>query len=672
MSDLKKLKAWMAEKPSIKHDVLGPLSALTFDACREFPDWHHVLGTFMDTLFHELSTFDETINFLMIDLPSVGKLYDKGLSSGTFDYSLLTSKLNLRSSLADSLMSLLRYTFDEAGRSLQPEVNVVFYTRCLLYLYKKVEMECTDEATNIAFDDFVDIERELRIPSSNWGEVDFSAVPGLRFADLDEGPEVLRDLDKVAGILGNFIPFDYRDIVPKHGPGSVSDLKRSEDKYTFPSWSAKLQAVFPKSYFTTPWGDLQDLGDGEPITDRFLNSSDRLCPTCSFAVCRCNDPEPTSQEPLGRLIGVPKTLKGPRLITVEPASHQFLQQGLMDWIRCNMHRILRNSIDFSDQQPSRDVALQASLDGSIATVDLSSASDRLSCWTVERAIRNTELLKALNAVRTMDIVLMRPGASRESAERLSLKKFAGMGSAVTFPVQSIVYAMCAYTAVLRQRGLRINMRTLSSVSREVRVFGDDIAIPSEAVPVLVQILHALQLRVNTEKTHDTGCFRESCGMDAYRGVDVTPFYLSSLDIGRNPAILSSWVEVCNNAFLKGLWCTASYLQSWIECITPFLAVAHVDERLGGLNLVTYSRSLPKAYDRGAHSLCRFDIDTQSRQYRVLIPVTVSSTGTRGTATDLLQYFLEKPSQDPLGDPKVEQWQPGWLVRARTKFKFAWV
>jgi hypothetical protein len=88
-----------------------------------------------------------------------------------------------------------------------------------------------------------------------------------------------------------------------------------------------------------------------------------------------------------------------------------------------------------------------------------------------------------------------------------------MGNATTFPVQSLIFwAVCV--ATLESSGFH--------QPNEVYVFGDDIIVPAVATPLIMETLAAYGLKVNQRKSFYIGAFRESCGVDAYKGVDVTP------------------------------------------------------------------------------------------------------------------------------------------------------
>jgi hypothetical protein len=62
---------------------------------------------------------------------------------------------------------------------------------------------------------------------------------------------------------------------------------------------------------------------------------------------------------------------------------------------------------------------------------------------------------------------------------------------------------------------------LSGCLSPVYVYGDDLILPSRHAKRVIAALHGLGLRVNVKKSFIHGHFRESCGVDAYHGVDAT-------------------------------------------------------------------------------------------------------------------------------------------------------
>jgi hypothetical protein len=283
-------------------------------------------------------------------------------------------------------------------------------------------------------------------------------------------------------------------------------------------------------------------------------------PFDSYGVLNLNHfmerPYPSPHEPPSKLMQVPKTAKAPRLIASEPTCHQWCQQLLARFVADRLEKIFRGDfVTIRDQAPSQRMVVAASMDRSLSTIDLSSASDRLSCWTVERVFRgNKLLLELLHAVRTrwtVDQVV--PGEKNF----LRLRKFATQGSALTFPIQSVVFLCCALAVLPRERSLEDYRRKWG---RSVRVFGDDIIVPTDRYADITRLLHYLGLKVNMDKSFHIGHFRESCGMDAYRGYDVTPSKPKSV-MSDTPTSWSAIIDYSNNLFLKGYWHASIALES---------------------------------------------------------------------------------------------------------------
>ncbi len=587
------------------------------------------------------------ISFIMIEMPEAGKILDRSLSSGrisSIDLPVTFGKV-VDNGAREFLSCLFEKIFDGSGY-LYPSVDPtsVFFLRQVLYLAKKVRKECNNATILAEVEEFVRIDSRLRSPSLGWISDDLCCTnqhlsfeqahnrsPDLFGFDTPRVPSpLLKRLDEVCGIVFSQFPeLDWREIVPKHGPGAVADARTGTDKYRFPNWPKKLEEQFPYAYFAQ---HRENLSDDEERTYS-LN------------------------EPPARLLAVPKTLKSPRLIASEPIAHQYLQQGLMRWIRKHLPLPLRTCIDFKSQLPSRQLCLTASRDGILATVDLSSASDRLSCWTVERALRvNPPLLRALHACRTRWLV-----NATGSGERffIKLKKFAAQGAAITFPVQSMIYACMAIAALSYEYGSRLNRASVLKLSREVRVFGDDIIMPSCAVSSLVLLMSHCDLKVNASKTHYKGHFRESCGMDAFHGEDVTPLYLGALGLGKRAEDLVSWVDICNNAHFKGLFCLADAMVRKIPLrLTRLIPVVGPNVDLGILSLQSFLPAQPSGKFRFHNELQRYELLGLSARSKAV-------KRSRENYQNLLQFFLEEPSQEIL-------WSSGYLVRTRLHISKRWV
>lgn len=610
----------------------------------------------LQPLTADYSRLVETVNhrgvrFSMIDMPEAGRTCDVAFSRGYINFEDLPGTFGRpsESGYRPFLGALFARVFDGSGKLLDyPDLpTAVFFLRAVLYLTKKVERQCENAAILAEVETFKDIDRNLRSPTLEWNCTDilrFNAGEStVSFQDAGESygdrestrrclasRKLLRILDQVSDrISSQFGTFDFRQVKPRHGPGAVADAKTGTDKYLFPHWPQKLETVFPFSFFGMPREDLHHSGEID---------------------------YPSAEEPAARLLAVPKTLKGPRMIASEPVSHQFIQLGLMRWLREHLPKPIKPSISFLSQEPSRLKCLEASKSGEIATVDLSAASDRLTCWVVERVFRrNPSLLEALWSCRTRSCT---NATSVDAPWTIDLNKFAPMGSGVTFPVQTIVYTVICVAVVLYLEGRPVTNETISRAAKKVQVFGDDIVLPSSAVPTLAHLLSYLDLKVNGNKTHYSGHFRESCGMDAFKGVDVTPLYASHLELGDAARNLEAWVDVCNNAYSKGLWCLANFMvlsvplqirkripvwKDALGCLT--LRTNQPAERLEGKTRISKSLHRPETLG-------------------VCIAPKVDRRGREGYS-NLLQYFVEEPSQET-------NWSSGYTVRKRTLMKVRWV
>lgn len=644
---------------NVQHAILGQLFCVLTDY-EESVQVSHALRR--DSRLQFLSSFREGLikhiscrgwkDLLLVDFPEACKAFDKCLSTGFLSMEsfphYLNPPRNERLMFTHWFHSLLLPVVDTQGRLRDPSeafhIEHVTFIRQILSMFKKLKIDCPKERIANASKEFFSIELDLRYPSGTW---DSDVYIPQRFKFLPKchsGIKVgsfralLGITDFVAGVCIPTREVDTLGIIPRHGPGAVSDGKTGTDKYLFPFWPTKLEGTFPYSYFGK------------------VNEGYHL----PFGPEGPHDPsethEPSPIEPSAKLIAVPKTYKGPRLIASEPTAQQFLQQGLLRWIRDNLTSPLRSCIDFLDQQPSQDAALRASISGDSATVDLSSASDRLTCWTVERVFgANQSLLRHLHAVRTRTIV----DGTGSSDMSIKLKKFAAQGSAVTFPVQSIAYAIFCIAAVIHSERLPLSVNTVKKVARKVRVFGDDIVLPSSATKDLERLLRYNNLRVNMGKTHTTGHFRESCGVDAYRGYNVSPVYVSTSSLGTRPSAqeLTSWVDVSNNAHSSGLWTLSSwYIEEIPALIRRKLIISH-DEG-PGIRLFSYSiGTLPT-------ERIRWNRDLHVIETLCLTNMVRAQKESRGSSNDLLDYFLQAPSPDVL-------WKHGYVTRNSCKLLQEW-
>jgi len=226
--------------------------------------------------------------------------------------------------------------------------------------------------------------------------------------------------------------------------------------------------------------------------------------------------------PVAKLIFVPKDSRGPRIISAEPLELQYMQQAMFKALTSHIerHSLTRGRVNFRDQSINGQLALSSSASGAYATIDLSDASDRLSC-ALFRRIWPKRLHSKFLALRSHATRL-------PNGEELPLKKFAPMGSAICFPVEALTFwSICV--AALIHSGL-----PLYRAAQCCFVYGDDLIVPSEHYNIVVDALESVDLKVNRSKSFNSGFFRESCGVDAFNGHQITPVRIKKFP-GRRPS-----------------------------------------------------------------------------------------------------------------------------------------
>lgn len=347
---------------------------------------------------------------------------------------------------------------------------------------------CTHDLKSLL--QWVDFSIKLNLKS-----VDFSQ---LMLADYYQQEEEMGDWSYDRALIADlnaimqewFADFTFADLRPKHGPHSVAEYDGryigTAAKYAAFKTDARLE------YF------LKKLG---------LDLCDFIPASMQFAYQIGIDWRQSV------LVLVPKSMVTNRMISKEPAVLQYFQQGIRECIRTYVrkHPFLRTVIDFEDQQKSANLAKLGSIFGEYATIDLSAASDSVTLDLVKQLFCKTPLLCGLIATRS-DSTLLPDGHS------LRLRKFAPMGSAVCFDIETLVFSVvCEYA------------RRKTNSKAKFRVFGDDIVVPRRYEGLVTSTLERLHFRVNRAKSFGTTQllnFREACGGEYFNGDSVAPVRIS--------------------------------------------------------------------------------------------------------------------------------------------------
>lgn len=264
---------------------------------------------------------------------------------------------------------------------------------------------------------------------------------------------------------------------------------------------------------------------------------------------------------VSRTVFVPKTFTKLRTISMEPATLQYFQQGIMKQLYAyiDAHPYLGRRIKLRDQTQNQEFARIGSRDNSYCTLDLKAASDSVSWLLCKRVFAGTALLKWLYVTRSKETKL-------PTGQTIALKKFAPMGSALCFPVQCLIFA--AVIEHVSQKWCRQS----GTAKPDYSVFGDDLIVDKAIVTEVIDVLEALGFTVNEGKSFTEGPFRESCGKDYYEGIDVSSVYyrLQAVRTRRlSPEVFSSLCSAANIAAQRGLTNLRRYYLSMLLNWSPY-------------------------------------------------------------------------------------------------------
>ncbi len=371
-------------------------------------------------------------------------------------------------------------------------------------------------------------------------------------------PEKVNALNNVCK---RFIPFveavfastiDDESILPKHGPGATADKAWANGKYKGRDFYKRWDDLFS-------WEHLYGVNTVHQSNREVILPKDEL--------------------PV-RVVSVPKTMKTSRIICVEPTAMQYAQQltaaRLVKSLRLvgkqrksfPSGKTLYDHLNFHDQTPNQEAARKGSIDGTLATVDLSEASDRVSCQLVSLVFRHSpQLRRHLYGARSTRAMM-------PDGTIFHLRKYASMGSALTFPVEALCFLMICIAAVCDQRrvfhgnGRPKSLEAFENARKDILVFGDDLIVPADCIVKVTEYLEAFGLKVNSKKTFFQGGFRESCGMDYFRGHLVTPVYLRQdpPKSHKDGTRFVSWVHMANRFYKAGCHRTAHLVADYIDSI----------------------------------------------------------------------------------------------------------
>jgi len=483
---------------------------------------------------------DEGLSFLTITLPTFCRDFERSLADKRIDSKSFQAFRKFRA-IPAFLQGMLSLLFNGLTGELydSPRVHpdgiysIVAAIRQICRCFNKLQTPCSPEREQRALEGFSDIEQSLAM---------------FQVQDAD-----LQDFDLVCRIMWDplFLDFNPNELIPRHGPGVTSEGIRGNSKYLWKVWHERLEPYFPFLGFALPLGAANE-EEFEKVT--FV---------------------PPEAENPSRIISVPKTLKGPRIIAAEPVAAQYAQGSLQTYLydKIESYWLTRRRINFRDQSINQRLAMIGSQTGEWSTLDLSDASDRvLNDVAMRMFAGNQLLLESIQACRTTQAQL--PDGTIVGP----LVKFASMGSALCFPVEAMYFYTICVVSLLRKHSLPFDLPSVLRVSRKIFVYGDDIVVATDEAASVCDSLLKYNSKVNLAKSFWTGKFRESCGLDAYDGRMVTPTYVRHF-LPANRRLhteIISIVSAANAFYLRGYWSTARFLFERIEELLGSLPVVSTD------------------------------------------------------------------------------------------------
>ena len=235
---------------------------------------------------------------------------------------------------------------------------------------------------------------------------------------------------------------------------------------------------------------------------------------------------------------VPKNALADRTIEIQPLLNTFVQLGIGSFMK---RRLIKFGINLFDQSINRNRARLASLIAGIATLDFSSASDRIA----RNLVRDLLPFEWFNLLESW-----RCGTVCYKDLRFETEKFSAMGNGYTFELESLIFYALTWATF---RAFDIPFR-----DSEISIFGDDLVCPSKGIAALTQTFEAVGFKLNSKKSFVDGPFRESCGGDFLHGESVRPCYIKSR---LTPAALTT---LHNSLFRRGEYEVAAFVCDQID------------------------------------------------------------------------------------------------------------
>lgn len=481
----------------------------------------------------------------------------------------------IASQLEDSLI------VDCHGVDISVDVSTIFYGTPVFLEYRKFR-ETREPALLQYLLSFCTFGKKVSFEDPN-----LDSIALRKWMDVEDrlGGLVIPEWVVNLKLIMDYLTADWDDFtfLPKHGGGSVAN--------------PRIHGLVEKNEQFTVTPSIRYMY----LTDKMGNSdcsSTFYTPSGGVA-----SKDKKSYRTESKLMFVPKSYKTSRSICMEPLGNQWAQQGVRAWFEHHMSRgILGRFIFLKDQSENQKMAAFGSLTRLVDTIDLSSASDSVA-WKLVRVIFRASILKHLQATRSRVVEL--PDGTMHLAH-----KFAPMGSALCFPVQSTIYAAIVLMVSIAQVygrewtkpgslsdiDLNLAIKNLYGDGRlkskhtkghiPFRCYGDDITCDHRVTSNVIDCLQQLGFDVNVEKSFiGNSSYRESCGEFYHNGERVTPIRFKTEQLHQRITVedLASIIDMANRALEYGY----RYLRKHIIQYALYVDIQGVQRAVGARNPILF-------------------------------------------------------------------------------------
>ena len=562
----------------------------------------------------------EGSSFFTKSLPLLGRHIDVALGSGVA-LSVPGYKLAKGRTTPSFLGWLFERVFDQSGQELLCACSLsVRHLRQLAYYFYKLELPYAQSTNDNVIRQFTETDADLaNLPLYSEGDQKL-----LHTARL-----LIREVVSSVRVEG---------FIPRHGPGTVATGEKHWAKMRFKRFYPTLDEVFT-------------------YCDYFFSGAMDICDNYHKLLCCVPTDTATA-----KVVLVPKDSRGPRLISCEPVEYQYVQQAvareLVRVIEC--HKLTRGRVNFTDQSINQRYAMYGSLGANWVTLDMKDASDRVSLRLVETLFADTHLLKYLLAARSTHTCL-------PDGKIVRLNKFAPMGSALCFPVEALVFWALSVACSIHACQDPVHPRDKREWALSgVRVYGDDLIMRTEDYGAALQFFPRVGLMFNIQKCCTSGFFRESCGVDAYKGLNVSPVRYRTVWVPRSSATkqLLSSVEMSNHLYSHGYWETADY---WMQLVVRKYGPIPIVDHDRPVSYICFRRLTSSVYDT-----VRLPTKFCKRTHRVLIKtlVPISPRFIRAmTGYEKLRWVLIQPTSSTRADSAdLKTFAKTFMVRPATEVR----